>query len=86
MEENRVEKLLEAACINLSVVVSDIFEVSGREMIAALIFSDQNPKVLVQLAGPACAGRSANSGRRSQVTLMTTTASCLPGCWAGLTG
>jgi transposase len=35
-EKNRVEKLLEA-CIKLSVVASDIFGVSGRAMMAALI-------------------------------------------------
>jgi transposase len=36
-EKNRVEKLLEDAQIKLSVVASDIFGVSGREMLAALI-------------------------------------------------
>ena len=36
-EKNRVEKLLEDACIKLSVVASDIFGVSGRDMMAALI-------------------------------------------------
>ena len=36
-EKNRVEKLLEDACIKLSVVASDIFGVSGRQMMAALI-------------------------------------------------
>jgi len=35
-EKNRVEKLLEDACIKLSVVASDIFGVSGRQMMAAL--------------------------------------------------
>ncbi|MDI3196119.1 IS110 family transposase [Pseudarthrobacter sp. AL07] len=49
-EKNRVEKLLEDACIKLSVVASDIFGVSGREMMAALIAGEQNPKVLAQLA------------------------------------
>jgi len=34
-EKNRVEKLLEDACIKLSVVASDIFGVSGRAMMAA---------------------------------------------------
>jgi transposase len=48
-EKNRVEKLLEDACIKLSVVASDIFGVSGREMMAALIAGEQNPKVLAQL-------------------------------------
>jgi transposase len=49
-EKNRVEKLLEDACIKLSVVASDIFGVSGREMMAALITGERNPKVLAQLA------------------------------------
>ena len=35
-EKNRVEKLLEDACVKLSVVASDIFGVSGRAMMAAL--------------------------------------------------
>ena len=49
-EKNRVEKLLEDAGIKLSVVASDIFGVSGREMMAALIAGERNPKVLAQLA------------------------------------
>ncbi|MDQ5863084.1 MAG: IS110 family transposase, partial [Actinomycetota bacterium] len=49
-EKNRVEKLLEDACIKLSVVASDIFGVSGRAMMAALIDGERNPSVLAQLA------------------------------------
>ncbi|GAA4369700.1 IS110 family transposase [Agromyces bauzanensis] len=49
-EKNRVEKLLEDACIKLSVVASDIFGVSGREMMAALIAGEQDPRVLAQMA------------------------------------
>jgi len=49
-EKNRVEKLLEDACIKLSVVASDIFGVSGREMMAALIAGERDPQVLAQLA------------------------------------
>jgi transposase len=49
-EKNRVEKLLEDACIKLSVVASDIFGVSGRDMLAALIAGERDPKVLAQLA------------------------------------
>lgn len=49
-EKNRVEKLLEDAQIKLSVVASDIFGVSGREMMAALIGGQRDPKVLAQLA------------------------------------
>jgi transposase len=49
-EKNRVEKLLEDACIKLSVVASDIFGVSGRAMMAALIAGERDPKALAQLA------------------------------------
>jgi transposase len=49
-EKNRVEKLLEDACIKLSVVASNIFGVSGRDMMAALIKGERDPKVLAQLA------------------------------------
>jgi transposase len=49
-EKNRVEKLLEDAQIKLSMVASDIFGVSGRAMLAALIGGERDPKVLAQLA------------------------------------
>jgi transposase len=49
-EKNRVEKLLEDTQIKLSVVVSDIFGISGRDMLAALVAGERNPKVLAQLA------------------------------------
>jgi transposase len=49
-EKQRVEKLLEDAQIKLSVVASDIFGVSGREMMAALIGGQTNPKALAELA------------------------------------
>jgi transposase len=49
-EKNRVEKLLEDACIKLSVVASDIFGVSGRDMMTALINGERDPKILAQLA------------------------------------
>ncbi len=45
-----MEKLLEDAQIKLSVVASDIFGVSGRAMLAALIAGERDPKVLAQLA------------------------------------
>jgi transposase len=48
--KNRVEKLLEDAQIKLSVVASDIFGVSGRAMLAALVAGERDPKVLAQLA------------------------------------
>jgi transposase len=49
-EKNRVEKLLEDACIKLSVVASDIFGVSGREMMAAMIAGERDPKRLADKA------------------------------------
>jgi transposase len=49
-EKQRVEKLLEDAQIKLSVVASDIFGVSGRAMLAALIAGERDPMVLAQLA------------------------------------
>jgi transposase len=49
-EKNRVEKLLEDAQIKLSTAVSDIFGVSGRQMLAALIAGESDPKALAQLA------------------------------------
>jgi transposase len=49
-EKNRVEKLLEDAQIKLSVVASDIFGVSGREMMDALIAGQRDPKILAQMA------------------------------------
>jgi transposase len=49
-EKQRAEKLLEDAQIKLSVVATDIFGVSGRDMMAALVAGERNPKVLAQLA------------------------------------
>jgi transposase len=49
-EKQRVEKLLEDALIKLSVVVSDLFGVSGRAMMAALIAGERDPAVLAGLA------------------------------------
>ncbi len=49
-ERQRVEKLLEDAQIKLSAVVSDIFGVSGRDMLEALLAGQRDPKVLAQFA------------------------------------
>jgi len=51
-EKNRVEKLLEDAGIKLSVVASDIFGVSGRAMMNALIAGERDPQVLAQTFWP----------------------------------
>lgn len=49
-EKNRVEKLLEDACIKLSVVASDIFGVSGRAMMTAIIAGERDPRKLADMA------------------------------------
>jgi transposase len=46
----RVKKLLEDAQIKLSSVVSDIFGVSERAMLEALVAGQRDPKVLAQIA------------------------------------
>jgi transposase len=46
----RAEKLLEDAQVKLSSVISDIFGVSGRAMLQALIAGQRDPAVLAQLA------------------------------------
>src|SRR6266498_1292109 len=49
-EKQRVEKLLEDAQIKLSSVASDVFGVSGRQLLQAMIGGQRDPKVLAQLA------------------------------------
>jgi transposase len=49
-EKQRAEKLLEDAHLKLSSVVSDVFGVSGRDMLAAIIAGERNAKALAQLA------------------------------------
>jgi transposase len=49
-EMQRVEKLLEDAQIKLSSVVSDLFGVSGRAMLHAMIAGQRDPNVLAAMA------------------------------------
>lgn len=58
-EKQRVEKLLEDALIKLSVVVSDLFGVSGRAMMAALIVGERDPAVLAEMARGAMRSKTA---------------------------
>jgi transposase len=58
-EKQRVEKLLEDAQIKMSVAVSDIFGVSGRAMLGALVAGERDPKVLAQMARAAMRGKIA---------------------------
>ena len=48
--KQRLEKLLEDALIKLSVVATDIFGASGRDMIEALIAGQRDPRKLAALA------------------------------------
>jgi transposase len=49
-EKQRMEKLLEDAGIKLSVFVSDMFGVSGRAMLTALVDGERDPQVLAGFA------------------------------------
>jgi transposase len=49
-EKQRMEKLLEDAGVKLSVVVTDLFGVSARNMINALVAGERDPQVLAELA------------------------------------
>jgi transposase len=57
-EKQRVEKLLEDAQVKLSSVISDIFGVSGRAMLAALIAGQRDPHVLAGLARGTMRGKT----------------------------
>ncbi|MFD7446817.1 IS110 family transposase [Streptomyces sp. NPDC059909] len=48
--KQRVEKLLEDAQVKLSTVATDIFGVSGRAMMEAMIVGERDPGVLAQMA------------------------------------
>ncbi|MGC8514018.1 MAG: IS110 family transposase [Acidimicrobiales bacterium] len=48
--KQRTEKLLEDALVKLSVVATDIFGVSGRAMLEALIEGERDPEVLAEMA------------------------------------
>jgi transposase len=56
-EMQRLEKLLEDAQIKLSTVISDVFGVSGRRMLEAMIAGQRNPRVLAQLAKGSMRGK-----------------------------
>ena len=49
-EKNRAEKLLESAAVKLSLVLSDLHGVTGRDIMDQLIAGQRDPKVLAQLA------------------------------------
>jgi transposase len=49
-EQQRVQKTLEDAGIKLDSVASDVFGVSGRHMLAALIAGERDPEVLAEMS------------------------------------
>lgn len=49
-ERNRLQKLLETANIKLASVASDVFGVSGRKMLRALIEAEATPREMAELA------------------------------------
>jgi transposase len=49
-ERNRIQKLLETACIKLASVMSDVLGASGRAMLTALVEGQRDPETLAQLA------------------------------------
>jgi transposase len=57
-EKQRVEKLLEDAQIKISSVISDIFGVSGRDMLDALAAGQRDPKVLADMARTRMRGKT----------------------------
>jgi transposase len=57
-EINRAEKVLEAANIKLSTVVSDILGASGRAMMRALIAGERDPVTLAALAKGSLRGKT----------------------------
>jgi len=75
-KKNRVEKLLEDASIKLSAVASDIFGVSGRAMMAALIAGKGNPKALADMARSRMRSKTSLLEEASPDTSMTITGSC----------
>ena len=74
--EQRVEKLLEDAASSCRLVASDIFGVSGRQMLAALIAGERDPEALAQLARASLRGKLAALGKRSPAASTSTTRSC----------
>jgi transposase len=50
--QNRVEKILEDALLKISVVISDLFGVSGRRFLDALVAGQRSPAALAALGDP----------------------------------
>jgi transposase len=68
-ERNRLIKVLETAGIKLAGVVSDVFGVSGRAMIRALIEGEDTPEAMAQLARGTLRGKRGDLARALDVPL-----------------
>jgi hypothetical protein len=79
--KQRLEKLLEDALIKLSTVATDIFGVSGRAMLEALIAGQRDPKVLAELARGRLRVKHAALGRPSPAASTTIMQSWRGCCW-----
>src|SRR5262249_52801381 len=80
-EKQRAEKLLEDAQIKLSVVVSDIFSVSGRDMMAAWSPGNATRRCWPSSPGTPCAARSPCWRKRSPATSLIIMRFCSARCW-----
>ena len=59
-ERNRLQKLLETANIKLGSVATDVFGVSGRAILRALIDDTAAPDEMASWPGDACAANGSN--------------------------
>jgi transposase len=57
-DATRLEKLLEDASIKVSAVASSVTTVSAREMLAALVAGERDPRTVAELAKSRCGERS----------------------------
>ena len=71
--QHRVEKLLEDVCVEVSVVASDIFGVSGRAMLPAMIIGERDPKALAELARSRMRTKIRSEGQAPAPPILTTT-------------
>jgi hypothetical protein len=74
------------AQIKLSVVASDIFGVSGRQMLAALIAGERDPKLLAQLARGRMRAKLSVLAEAFTGFFTDHHGSCWPRCWPGWMG
>ncbi len=75
-ECNRLQRLLETASIKLASVMTDVFGVSGRAMLDAIVKEGYVPADVAKLARGVLRRRRATSPSRSTDESTSTTASC----------